>query len=339
MQPRLHSINLKLNTQEVAHTDLIVVQYDNKSVEFNFKITNVEGEYIDYAHIEKATMISKMANGKTIECECTVGEAGITYLLCYDETEISGGVLSEISLYGIDQAHATTQKFQYIVIPTLAIGIDPSNESNLPILQDLINSVIKLENNTQTAESLRVLAEEIRSSNESLRMSNEISRIESEATRIQNEILRQETLVDVQSDIESINSKIVKITATSFCQMILYEVGSLEEGLLEEAIFKIPTGYDYDITDVTLISHGEATGITDENICEVYLMNDENFSIASISYNATNAFPSSNFVSNLTVEPDFITEGNIVKVVIENGVGVVTPKFLLQINYTVKLVE
>lgn len=374
LNPRQQRVDLELNKNEILKTDLVVVQWDNKSIELNFKIFESEGVEIDYSSVSKATMVSKLKEESVIECECVVEQDCISYLLCYDETNIVGNILSEVCLFGEDEQKISTQKFQYMVIPTLAIGINPNEDKNLPILQQLISSVINLESNITTTEALRVIAEQARSNaeinrntQEDIRNSNELIRTDNETSRIQQfdawtttmgeygstmveysntmqsyasaedtrEIAEQDRVSSMQSIEESYSNLVTELT-NNLCLMEVYKASSQGEIEATESIFMVPSGYDYDITHVILISHGDAVNIDSTHTSTIELLDQNNNVICSQVFNDLTPFPSSNSTFSIPLNPDFITENSIVFFKITNSETVNTPEFLLQVNYIVK---
>lgn len=324
-------IPLKLHEQETLVTNLVVVQYDNKFTELRF-VLSYNDTPIDHNVFSMVTMVNRMPDGSSIECECDIKQDYISYLLCYDETYMAGQVVAELVMYGSDEERKSSQRFQYVIIPTLAIGIDPSKFEELPVLQSLISKVLTLESNVTTSEELRQIAEGIRQSNESQRIANETLRISQESTRETNESARQ---ASIQAMIEEYSTLVTELTNNT-CQMVVYQVEQLTEVSLQRLLFTVPQGYDYDITNVRLISYGEASGLTDVNTSLIKLTDQADVIISEQLFNDFTPFPSNNSFYSFTIQPDFITENATIKLHVVNSELVNTPQFLLQINYLVR---
>lgn len=103
-----------------------------------------------------------------------------------------------------DTRRITSARFYFTVIAGLQDGLDPSSDSAIPLLQQLIidvenlNEVVETtegkrvtaENGRTTAEAGRASAESIRATTESTRKENETNRISAENARVATEQLR-----------------------------------------------------------------------------------------------------------------------------------------------------
>jgi len=370
------TVPLSLYKTEIYNTSMTLVQFDNESTQIKFKVYNNDVE-IDYSQLKKVTLVTKQSSETPIVCQCDIETDHISYMLCYEETCCVGQVLGELNLYYNDSAKKSTQKFRYSVIPTLAIGIDPTKHEELPILQALISECIKLNTSIKTLEDAIKFAESTRIQNEEIRNANEQARVQAEANREDAESIRKasETLRN-DAEVLRVNAESARVTAESnrateenkrvtlynqisndyplmadgiittaynnACPMINCVIETMTESTLTFGLFYNPIGYDYDITDITIISEGDAVGITSTNTCFLEIL--KNFeTIVGYTFDDYEIFPSANAVKTFNLQNDgyndTIVGGDLIHVRITNGVGVTTPKFTLQLNYKIKQSE
>jgi len=363
------TIQLELYNQQVVNSSIPLVQYDDDTTELRFKIFNSQVE-IDYSELSEVSLITRQSDGSASECKATINADSISYLLCYHETSCIGQVTGELNLYYKNGGRKATQKFTYMVIPTLAIGIDPTDEENLPILQSLIQELVKIKEQTLTLNEACELAENIRKSNESLRIAQaesfataeqgrataEASRAVAESDRITaeddrkasevvrktNEDLRQQSFNQFMADYPNLLNNLVSIAYNNNCPMITAKFEAMGEGEKIIPLFYNPQGYDYDITDVTIMPLGNSTGISDSNTSSLQIM--RNFvPVISETFDDMVTFPANGSFHTIKLVlmeyNDEVTQGDLICAKLKNDIGVSTPEFILQLNYKIKQVE
>ncbi len=132
---------------------------------------------------------------------------------------------------------------------------------------------------------------------------------------------------------------LAKLATTAKKQVFSYKVEDLaaDADISTRAILEVPTGLVFTITAAKLISNGTAAGIDDSNTCVVSILNGTN-AIATVTYNATTAFPAENVsgsLGTLSATYKVLSAGEKLHFTVTNGTTANPPAFQLQIEYTI----
>ena len=126
-------------------------------------------------------------------------------------------------------------------------------------------------------------------------------------------------------------------------QFIVYQVEDLAAAadIAARPIFVCPTGFQFTISSISILSQGTPAGIDNSNTCIIVVANGTN-AIVTKTYNAETAFPADGTAGDLGALSGtykIITAGEMIKFSITNG-GTTSdpPAFILQIVGTLETV-
>jgi hypothetical protein len=330
-------VQLKINSPGSVNTGRYFSQNDNSNGKLSFTIYREDNSEIDYAQVAEAYMTLKFQDGTHMEpCACDVGVDSITYELCTETLSKTGTVSGILRLYGEANQVITTNVFRFVIIADILDGCILANEDKASLVNELLSKLA----NISFKEDARDAAELIRISNEAIRVSNENARISSETTRQSNETTRQSNESSRESAFDTMQTDYALLTdeiRDSLNRMVVFNIPGMKNPPLEtlsKILFTIPVGYTFTITEITLISDGDAVGINATDTCNLQLIEGSDI-ISDTTFNDVNLFPSTNITKKLTIIDGLIDKDDNVYINIVNGAGVTTPEFSLQINYDI----